>query len=80
VVSLLSAERYSDKFDHIASPLPELSESVVGFPFMISGLGALAGLVAAALAVRTRMKGRRWSSAASCSQIARSRATCAASS
>ena len=56
VVSLLSAERYSDKFDHISSPLPELSESVVGFPFMISGLGALAGLVAAALAVRTRMK------------------------
>jgi hypothetical protein len=37
-------------------PLPELSESVVGLPFMISGLGALPGLVAAALAVRTRMK------------------------
>jgi signal transduction histidine kinase len=56
VVSLLSAERYSQKFDHISSPLPELSESVVGLPFMISGLGSLAGLVAAALAVRTRMK------------------------
>jgi signal transduction histidine kinase len=56
VVSLLSAERYSEKFDHLSSPLPELSESVVGLPFMISGLGSLAGLVAAALAVRTRMK------------------------
>jgi signal transduction histidine kinase len=56
VVSLLSAERYSEKFEHVASPLPELSESVVGLPFMISGLGSLAGLVAAALAVRTRMK------------------------
>src|SRR5215211_727204 len=56
VVSLLSAERYSDKFAHVSSPLPELSESVVGLPFMISGLGSLAGLVAAALAVRTRMK------------------------
>ena len=56
VVSLLSAERYSEKFAHVSSPLPELSESVVGIPFMISGLGSLAGLVAAALAVRTRMK------------------------
>src|SRR5215207_295368 len=56
VLSLLSAERYSDKFAHVSSPLPELSESVVGLPFMISGLGSLAGLVAAALAVRTRMK------------------------
>ena len=56
VVSLLSAERYSEQFDHVSSPLPELSESVVGLPFMISGLGSLAGLVAAALAVRTRMK------------------------
>jgi hypothetical protein len=55
-VSLLSAERYSDKFDHISSPLPELSESVIAVPFMISGLGAFAGLVAAVLAVRTRMK------------------------
>jgi hypothetical protein len=56
VVSLLSAERYSERFDNVSSPLPELSESVAGLPFMISGLGSLAGLVAAALAVRTRMK------------------------
>jgi signal transduction histidine kinase len=56
VVSLLAAERYSDKFDHVSSPLPELSEAVVGLPFVIFGLGALAGLVAAALALRTRMR------------------------
>jgi signal transduction histidine kinase len=56
VVSLLSTERYSEQFDHLSSPLPELSESVIALPFMISGLGSLAGLVAAALAVRTRMK------------------------
>ncbi len=56
VVSLLSAERYSEKFAHVSSPLPELSESVVGLPFLITGLGSLAGLVAAVLAVRTRMK------------------------
>jgi signal transduction histidine kinase len=56
VVSLLSAERYSEKFDHVSSPLPELSEAVVGLPFMVFGLGALAGLVAAALALRVRMK------------------------
>jgi signal transduction histidine kinase len=56
VLSLLSAERYSEKFDHVSSPLPELSEAVLGVPFMVFGLGALASLVAAALALRTRMK------------------------
>src|SRR5215218_4276882 len=56
VVSLLAAERYSEKFDHVSSPLPELSEAVVGMPFAVSGLGALAGFVAAALALRTRMR------------------------
>jgi len=56
VVSLLAAERYSEKFDHVSSPLPELSEAVVGLPFVLFGLGALASLVAAALALRVRMK------------------------
>jgi len=56
VVSLLSAERYSEQFDHVSSPLPELSEAVVGVPFMLFGLGALASLVAAAVALRVRMK------------------------
>jgi len=56
VVSLLSAGRYSEQFGHVSSPLPELSEAVVGVPFAISGLGALAGLAAAAVALRTRMR------------------------
>ena len=56
VVSLLAAGRYSEQFDHVSSPLPELSEAVVGLPFAVSGLGALAGLVAAAVALRTRMR------------------------
>jgi signal transduction histidine kinase len=55
-VSLLAAGRYSDKFVHVSSPLPELSEAVVGLPFAVGGLGALASLVAAALALRTRMR------------------------
>ena len=56
VVSLFGAERYSEKFQDVPSPLPALPESVISVPFMISGLGALSALVAAALAVRTRMK------------------------
>jgi signal transduction histidine kinase len=56
VVSLLAAERYSEKFDYVSSPLPELSEAVLGVPFVVFGLGALASLVAAALALRARMK------------------------
>ena len=55
-VSLLAAGRYSDKFEHVSSPLPELSEAVVGLLFAVSGLGALASLVAAALGLRTRMR------------------------
>jgi hypothetical protein len=56
LVSLLSAGRYSEAFDRVSSPLPELSEAVVGLPFAVSGLGALAALVASALALRTRMR------------------------
>lgn len=56
VVSLLSHDRYSKEFQHVSSPLPELPEAVVGIPFTILGLGALAGLVGGALAVRTRMR------------------------
>jgi hypothetical protein len=55
-VSLLAAERFSDPFAHVSSPLPELSESIVGIPFMLSGLGALAGLVAGAVAIATRLR------------------------
>jgi signal transduction histidine kinase len=56
VLSLLAAERYSDEFAHVSSPLPQLSESVIGIPFLLSGLGALGGLVAGALAIRTRLR------------------------
>jgi hypothetical protein len=57
LVSLLSAGRYGEAFDdHVSSPLPELSEAVVGLPFAVSGLGALGALVASALALRTRMR------------------------
>ena len=56
LVSLLSRDRYSDRFDHVSSPLPDLPEAVVALPFLVAGVGALASLVAAALALRTRMK------------------------
>jgi signal transduction histidine kinase len=56
VVSLLAAERFDEPFAGYASPLPELSEAVVGVPFAISGLGALASLIGGALAMRTRLK------------------------
>jgi signal transduction histidine kinase len=56
VISLLAAERFEEPFAGQPSPLPELSESVVGIPFMLSGLGALASLFGGALAMRTRLK------------------------
>ena len=56
VVSLLSDERFSGDFAHVSSPLPELSESIIGIPFMLSALGALAGLVAGAIAIGTRLR------------------------
>ena len=49
VVSLLGAERYSEQFQDVPSPLPRRSGSrSSAIPFMISGLGALSALVAAA--------------------------------
>jgi len=56
LVSLLAAERFEEPFVGQSSPLPELPESVVAIPFMISGLGALATLFGGALAMRTRLK------------------------
>jgi signal transduction histidine kinase len=58
-VSLLAAERFSAEFAHVSSPLPELSESAVGIPFAVSGLGALASLVGGAMAVRARLRRAR---------------------
>jgi signal transduction histidine kinase len=56
VLTLLASERFSDRVAHVSSPLPELSETVVGIPFLISGLGSLACLVGGALAVVTRFR------------------------
>jgi signal transduction histidine kinase len=56
VVALVSTDRYSERFRAVSSPLPDLPESVVSVPFLISGLGAFAGLVAAVLALRLRFK------------------------
>jgi signal transduction histidine kinase len=56
LASLLSGERYGEDFAHVSNPLPELPEPIAGLTLLVSGLGALAGLVAAALAVRTRLR------------------------
>jgi signal transduction histidine kinase len=56
VLSFLAAERFSDDYAHVSSPLPEVSESILGIPLLISGVGALAALVGGALAVRTRLR------------------------
>jgi signal transduction histidine kinase len=56
VVSMFSTDPFSEPFERISSPLPRLPEAVVAVPFTISALGALASLVAAAFAVRTRLK------------------------
>ena len=55
-LSFLAAERFSEEYAHVASPLPEVSESIIGIPFLVCGLGALASLVGGALAVRTRLR------------------------
>jgi hypothetical protein len=49
VLSLILAERFSDEFAHVSSPLPEVSGSIIGIPFLLSGLGAMGGLVAGAV-------------------------------
>ena len=56
VLSLLAAERFSEEFAGVSSPLPEVSESILGIPFLLCGLAALASLVGGALAVRTRLR------------------------
>ena len=56
VLSLILAERFSDEFAHVSSPLPEVSGSIIGIPFLLSGLGAMGGLVAGAVAVATRLR------------------------
>jgi signal transduction histidine kinase len=55
VASLFSRDPFSEPFQRVASPLPRLPEAVVAIPFTIAGLGALASLVAAVLAMRVRL-------------------------
>jgi signal transduction histidine kinase len=53
--SLLSPEPFSKPFDGVSNPLPSLPELVIAPLFVISGVGGLASLGAAAFAMRVRM-------------------------
>ena len=55
--SLLAHNRYEDPFRGVASPLPDAPTRLIDIPFAVSGLGVLAGLVAAAVAVWSRRRG-----------------------
>jgi signal transduction histidine kinase len=56
VASLLSTDPFSQPFESVSNPLPSLPEAVIAPLFLISGLGALASLGAAAFAMRVRLK------------------------
>jgi signal transduction histidine kinase len=56
VASMLEAERFGTPFTTVRSPLPEVPEWVLGVPFILGGLGALAALAGGVLAVRTRLR------------------------
>ncbi|HMJ02775.1 MAG TPA: hypothetical protein VK506_07530, partial [Conexibacter sp.] len=56
VASLFGHEPYREAFENVTRPLPQLPESVVGALQALGGLGALGGLIAGALAVRTRLR------------------------
>jgi signal transduction histidine kinase len=53
---LFSSDPLDPPFNHISRPLPELSGAVIGPLFLLGFLGSFAGLVAAAVAVRTRLR------------------------
>jgi signal transduction histidine kinase len=54
--ALLSPNQLDPPFEHIASPLPQLSEPAAGLTLLLALLGSMIGLVAAVLAVRTRYR------------------------
>ena len=56
VLSLFIGQRYRGEVAHVASPLPQISESVLGPPLDLALLGALAGMLGGLLAVCTRLK------------------------
>jgi signal transduction histidine kinase len=55
VLSLFTTDDYSEQFRNIKSPLPDLTP-VISIPFLICGLGAFAGMIAACFAVRGHFK------------------------
>ena len=56
VLSLFIGQRYRGDVAHVASPLPQISEAVLGLPLDLALLGALAGMLGGLLAVCTRLK------------------------
>ncbi len=56
VLSFLRPGSFDKPFRAVSSPLPQLPKAVFLAPITISALGLVAGLVAAALAVRTRLR------------------------
>jgi signal transduction histidine kinase len=54
--ALVSPDPLDPPFEHVASPLPQLSEPVAGLVLLLALLGSMTGLVAAVLAVRTRYR------------------------
>ncbi len=57
VCTLLATEPYSEPFRDVTDrPLPQLPESVIGVPQMLTSLGALAALVGAVAAVTVRLR------------------------
>jgi signal transduction histidine kinase len=59
VVSLLSRDPFAAPFEHVKSPLPRLPGAVIVVPSLISALAVLASLIAAVIAVRTRLRRSR---------------------
>ncbi len=55
--ALFSSDPLDPPFEHVARPLPELPEAILGPLFLVGFLGSFAGLVAAVIALRTRLRG-----------------------
>ena len=56
LLSFLRPGSFKEPFEAVSTPLPRLPEVIFFPPFTIGALGMLASLVAAALAVRTRLR------------------------
>jgi signal transduction histidine kinase len=51
-----SSEPFDAPYRHVANPLPTLSGPLYELPFVLAGVGMVAGLIASGLAVRTRLR------------------------